>query len=80
MHSYKVPAPIVIDLYNTAAVILGGCTTPDMFPNTTYASKVVTLMLDLETQDPVSYVDRDRGDQGYLADKRVALGCISFSQ
>lgn len=60
LKSHMGPAPIIIDVPHNMAAIPGSGNTTAMFPHTTDVAKFVTLMLDLEKWDPVSYVDGDR--------------------
>lgn len=60
METHMTPAPMILDIAHDAAAIPGSGNTPAVFPHSTDVAKFVTLMLDLEKWDPVSYVDGDR--------------------
>lgn len=58
--THMAPAPMILDIPNDAAAIPGSGNTQAVFPHSTDVARFVTLMLDLEKWDPVSYVDGDR--------------------
>ncbi|MBE3046205.1 hypothetical protein IMZ48_27440 [Candidatus Bathyarchaeota archaeon] len=53
-------ALMILDIPHDAAAIPGSGNTTAMFPHSTDVAKFVTLILDLDKWDSVSYVERDR--------------------
>ena len=60
IRSHMAPALMILDIPNDAAAIPGSGNTAVMFPHTTDVAKFVTLMLDLDKWDSVTYVEGDR--------------------